>query len=94
MINNLQHSGYYDLDNNSVVIDDVNDVNDVNNTTPFSVRDILNISDQNSDENSYQSAMNQSEHYAHKMYNNNGAYGINNGGSYKRLVRVNKSVVK
>lgn len=83
MINNLQHSGYYDLDNNSVVIDDVNDVN---NTTPFSVRDILNISDQNSDENSYQSAMNQSEHFAQKMYNNNGAYAINNGGSYKRLV--------
>ncbi|CAO1428012.1 unnamed protein product [Diamesa tonsa] len=68
MINNLQHSGYYDLDNNSVVIDDVNDVN---NTTPFSVRDILNISDQNSDENSFRSTSNEQLGFYDYSFNNN-----------------------
>jgi hypothetical protein len=44
-------SGYYDMDNNIVIGDNNNSSEvDVLNTTPFSVRDILNIANQNSAE--------------------------------------------
>lgn len=69
MINNSSQSGYYDLDNNMVIGDNSSEV-DVLNTTPFSVRDILNIVDQNSEENPYQ-AMNGNDQFSQKFYGNN-----------------------
>jgi hypothetical protein len=86
---NMQ-SGYYDMDNN-VVIGDNNsgEVVDVLNTTPFSVRDILNIANQNSaDESAYQDALNSSDLFAQKLYSNNCSGGASAYGSssaqYKR----------
>lgn len=69
MINNPSQSGYYDLDNNMVIGDNSSEV-DVLNTTPFSVRDILNIVDQNSEEIPYQT-MNGNDQFSQKFYGNN-----------------------
>ena len=76
MINNSTQSGYYDLDNNMVIGDNSSEV-DVLNTTPFSVRDILNIVDQNSEENSYQT-MNGNDQFSQKFYGSNAAQIGNN----------------
>jgi hypothetical protein len=88
MISNHQ-TGYYDMDNNVVIGDNSSEVVDVLNTTPFSVRDILNIANQNNEENAniYQDPMN-AELFTQKFYGNAcGNYGANSGGSggqYKR----------
>lgn len=84
MISNHQ-TGYYDMDNNVVIGDNSSEV-DVLNTTPFSVRDILNIANQNNDENIYQDQMNPTEVFSQKFYGNNcgSSYGANNSGQYKR----------
>lgn len=71
------------MDNN-VVIGDNNsgEVVDVLNTTPFSVRDILNIANQNSaDESAYQDALNSSDLFTQKLYGNNCTGGGGGGGS-------------
>lgn len=81
MNNNSLHSGYYDMDNNMVIGDNSSEV-DVLNTTPFSVRDILNIVDQNNEENSYQT-MNANEQFSQKFYGNN-APQFGNSAQYKR----------
>lgn len=90
MISNHQ-GGYYDMDNNVVIGDNSSEVVDVLNTTPFSVRDILNIANQNNDESGngiYQDPMNSTEIFSQKFYGNNCAnsYGANSGnsGQYKR----------
>lgn len=81
MINNS--SGYYELNNSNLPEistsggENSNEV-DVLNTTPFSVRDILNIVDQNSEEAHYQ-AMN--DPFSQRFYNNVGQY---NNSQYKR----------
>ena len=78
-------SGYYDMDNNVVIGD--NNSGDVN-TTPFSVRDILNIANQNSvDESAYQDPLNaQSDLFSqNKLYGNNCGNGYGNSSQYKRL---------
>jgi hypothetical protein len=80
MINNSSQSGYYDMDNNMVIGDNSSEV-DVLNTTPFSVRDILNIVDQNNEENSYQ-AMN-SDQFSQKYYGS-GMSQFGNNSQYKR----------
>ncbi|CAH1730170.1 unnamed protein product [Chironomus riparius] len=79
MINNHQ-TGYYDMDNNVVIGDNSSEV-DVLNTTPFSVRDILNIANQNNEENIYQDPMNSSELFSQKFYGNScgSSYGANSG---------------
>lgn len=90
MINNHQ-SGYYDMDNNVVIGDNSNEI-DVLNTTPFSVRDILNIANQNNEDNVYaHDPMNSSDFFAQKFYSNNcgtsySSSNNNNSGSsqYKR----------
>lgn len=79
MINNS--SGYYDMDNNMVIGDNSSEV-DVLNTTPFSVRDILNIVDQNSEENPYQ-AMNGGDQFPQKFYGNSMTQ-FGNNSQYKR----------
>lgn len=76
MINNPSQSGYYDLDNNMVIGDNSSEV-DVLNNTPFSVRDILNIVDQNSEGNPYQT-MNGNDQFSQKFYGNNVAQFGNN----------------
>lgn len=82
MINNSSQSGFYDMDNNNIVIGDNPSEVDVLNTTPFSVRDILNIVDQNNEDNSYQT-MNGGDQFSQKFYGNNLAqYG--NNSQYKR----------
>jgi hypothetical protein len=81
MINSSSQSGYYDMDNNMVIGDNSSEV-DVLNTTPFSVRDILNIVDQNSEENPYQT-MNGSDQFSQKFYGNNMAQ-FGNNSQYKR----------
>lgn len=81
MINNSSQSGYYDMDNNMVIGDNSSEV-DVLNTTPFSVRDILNIVDQNSEENPYQT-MNGSDQFSQKFYGNNMSQ-FGNNSQYKR----------
>lgn len=78
MLNSSQ-SGYYDMDNNMVIGDNSNEV-DVLNTTPFSVRDILNIVDQNNEENHYQAM---SDQFAQKFYGNNASQ-FGNNSQYKR----------
>jgi len=81
---NLSHNsqaGYYDMDSNMVIGENSSET-DVLNSTPFSVRNILNIDDQNSEENSYQ-AMNMNDNYVQKYY---GAGQFANGGQYKRFV--------
>lgn len=72
------------MDNNVVIGDSANDV-DVLNTTPFSVRDILNIANQNNDENMYQDPINSPEMFPQKFYSNGcgSSYGANSG-QYKR----------
>lgn len=80
MINQSQ-SGYYDMDNNVLIGDNSSEV-DVLNTTPFSVRDILNIVDQNNEENSYQT-MSGNEQYSQKFYGNSAAQ-FGNNSQYKR----------
>lgn len=82
MINNSSQSGYYDMDNNMVIGDNSSEV-DVLNTTPFSVRDILNIVDQNSEENSYQN-MNGGDQFSQKFYGGNGMSQFGNNSQYKR----------
>lgn len=79
MINNSVQSGYYDMDNNMVIGDNSSEV-DVLNTTPFSVRDILNIVDQSHEDNHYQ-AMSGSEQFSQKFYGNNQ---LANNSQYKR----------
>lgn len=80
MINNSSQPGYYDMDNNMVIGDNSSEV-DVLNTTPFSVRDILNIVDQNNEEN-FQ-AMSANDQFSQKFYANNVAqFGSNS--QYKR----------
>lgn len=76
MINN--QTGYYDLNNGNLAeigatnVDNSSEA-DVLNTTPFSVRDILNIVDQNnSDENLYH---NMSDPYSQRFLVGNGAGG-------------------
>lgn len=81
MINNSSQSGYYDMDNNTVIGDNSSEV-DVLNTTPFSVRDILNIVDQSSEENPY-ATMNEHEQFPQKFYGNNVAQ-FGNNSQYKR----------
>lgn len=83
MINN--QTGYYDLNNGNLAeigasnVDNSSEV-DVLNTTPFSVRDILNIVDQNnSDENHYH---NMSDPYSQRFLVGNGAGGQYNGAQY------------
>jgi hypothetical protein len=82
----MHQSGYYDMDNNVVIGDNNSGDVDVLNTTPFSVRDILNIANQNSvDESAYHDPLNtSSDLFAQKLYGNNcgGAYG--SGAQYKR----------
>lgn len=88
-------SGYYDMDNNVVIGDNNNSSEvDVLNTTPFSVRDILNIANQHSGdvENvvgfNQDVALNSSDLFSQKLYSNScgnsgsGAYG--SGAQYKR----------
>lgn len=81
MLNNSSHSGYYDMDNRQLIGENSSEV-DALNSTPFSVRDILNI-DQTSEGSSYQTAMNSSDLYAQKYYANNVTQ-FNNAGQYKR----------
>jgi hypothetical protein len=81
MINNSSQSGYYDMDNNMVIGDNSSEV-DVLNTTPFSVRDILNIVDQNSEENPYHT-MNGNDQFSQKLYGNSMAQ-FGNNSQYKR----------
>lgn len=81
MINSAAQSGYYDMDNNMVIGDNSSEV-DVLNSTPFSVRDILNIVDQNQEDNPYQT-MNGNDQFSQKFYGNNaGQFGNNT--QYKR----------
>jgi hypothetical protein len=82
MINNSTQSGYYDMDNNMVIGDNSSEV-DVLNTTPFSVRDILNIVDQSHEDNHYQ-AMNGNEQFSQKFYGNNMSSQAGNNSQYKR----------
>lgn len=82
MINNPSQSGYYDLDNNMVIGDNSSSEVDVLNTTPFSVRDILNIVDQNNEDNPYQ-VMNGNDQFSQKFYSNN-AMQFGNNSQYKR----------
>jgi hypothetical protein len=82
MINNSTQSGYYDMDNNMVIGDNSSEV-DVLNTTPFSVRDILNIVDQNHEDNPYQ-VMNGNEQFTQKFYGNNMSTQFGNNSQYKR----------
>lgn len=77
MINSSSQSGYYDMDNNMVIGDNSSEV-DVLNTTPFSVRDILNIVDQNNEAN-YQAMNNDQLNLAAAQY---GQFG--NSSQYKR----------
>ena len=86
-------SGYYDMDNNVVIGDNNNSSEvDVLNTTPFSVRDILNIANQNSGdvENvvGYQDvALNSSDLFSQKLYGNscgNGGSAYGSAAQYKR----------
>lgn len=79
MINNSSQSGYYDMDNNMVIGENSSEI-DVLNTTPFSVRDILNLVDQ-SEENFH--AMNGNDQFSQKFYANNVAQFSNNS-QYKR----------
>lgn len=75
MINSSsQPSGYYDMDNNMVIGDNSSEV-DVLNTTPFSVRDILNIVDQNNEAN-YQAMNNDQLNLAaqYGQFSNNSQY--------------------
>lgn len=84
MINNPSQSGYYDMDNNLVIGDNNSSEVDVLNTTPFSVRDILNIVDQNHEDNPYQ-IMNGSDQFSQKFYPNNAAMSqFGNNSQYKR----------
>jgi hypothetical protein len=81
--NSTQQSGYYDMDQNMVIGDNSSEV-DVLNTTPFSVRDILNIVDQNNEENNYQTMHPSEQFTTTKFYGgNNGAQFVNNS-QYKR----------
>lgn len=79
MINNS--SGYYDMNNSNIAEigaqggENSNEV-DVLNTTPFSVRDILNIVDQNNEDVHYQAI---NDPYSQRFYN--GQY---NNSQYKR----------
>lgn len=82
MINNPSQSGYYDMDNNMVIGDNSSSEVDVLNTTPFSVRDILNIVDQNNEDNPYQ-VMNGNDQFSQKFYSNN-AMQLGNNSQYKR----------
>lgn len=85
MINN--QTGYYDLNNSNLAeIGATNGENssevDVLNTTPFSVRDILNIVDQNnSEENHYQ---NMSDPYSQRFYVGNSVGQYNSSQYCKR----------
>lgn len=85
MINN--HTGYYDLNNGNLAeVGATNGENsievDVLNTTPFSVRDILNIVDQNNgDENHYH---NMSDPYSQRFYVGNGVSGQYNAAQYSK----------
>lgn len=81
MINNPSQAGYYDMDNNVLIGDNTSEV-DVLNTTPFSVRDILNIVDQNNEEIPYQ-AMSGNEQFSQKFYGNSAAQ-FGNNSQYKR----------
>lgn len=81
---NSQSQGYYDLDSNMVIGDNSSSEVDVLNTTPFSVRDILNIVDQNNEDNPYQT-MNGNDQFAQKFYGNNVAqFGNYSNYQYKR----------
>lgn len=80
MISNSSQSGYYDMDSNMVIGDNSSEV-DVLNTTPFSVRDILNIVDQNGEENPYQT-MN-GDQFSQKYYGG-GVSQFGNNSQYKR----------
>jgi hypothetical protein len=80
MISNSSQSGYYDMDNNMVIGDNSSEV-DVLNNTPFSVRDILNIVDQNNEENPYQ-AMN-GDQFSQKYYGG-GMSQFGSNSQYKR----------
>lgn len=79
----MHQSGYYDMDNNVVIGE--NNSGDVN-TTPFSVRDILNIANQNSvDESAYHDSLNpSSDLFSNKFYGNNCGSGYTSGAQYKR----------
>jgi hypothetical protein len=68
------------MDNNMVIGDNSSEV-DVLNTTPFSVRDILNIVDQNSEENPYQ--MMNGDQFSQKYYGG-GVTQFGNNSQYKR----------
>lgn len=81
MMINPSHSGYYDMDNNMVIGENSSEV-DVLNTTPFSVRDILNIVDQSHEDIPYQT-MNGSDQFSQKFYGNNMAQ-FGNNSQYKR----------
>lgn len=92
MINMHHQSGYYDMDNNVVIGDSANS-NEVDVlTTPFSVRDILNIANQNSAEidNSgigYTQDV-AGDLFCQKVYGNAGGNNCSSYGSaqYKRLI--------
>lgn len=84
---NMHQSGYYDMDNNVVIGDNNSGDVDVLNTTPFSVRDILNIANQNSvDESAYHDPLNAtSDLFSQKIYGNSCGSGYASGAQYKRL---------
>lgn len=89
MMINSQSQGYYDLDSNMVIGDNSSSEVDVLNTTPFSVRDILNIVDQNNEDNPYQT-MNGNDQFAQKFYGNNVAqFGNYSNYQYKRWEKKN-----
>lgn len=88
----MHQSGYYDMDNNVVIGDNNPGDVDVLNTTPFSVRDILNIANQNNvDESAYQDALNSSSDlFSQKLYGNNCGSGYGSGAQYKRWKKLFK----
>lgn len=82
MLHSVPGQGYYDMDNNNIDMhqEQSDDVNEMANTTPFSVRDILNMVDQNED-TGYSPHLNQTD-YSGKSFNVNN--GLNSTYHYKK----------